>query len=96
MVDSKSPLLKLEIPPVAIVLIGSTGYLLIFMLIILIRYFARSKGACQTDLCSCGPDAGCCQCLESCSDACTCGTPTVGKCLDACCPKRVIKLDFEF
>ncbi|RNA06505.1 hypothetical protein BpHYR1_054189 [Brachionus plicatilis] len=91
-INSNSTLLQLEVPPVGILLITSSGYLVVFFIIYMIIYFAKTKGACPNDLCSCGPDAGCCQCLESCSDACSCGTPTVDKCLDVCCPKR--NLDF--
>lgn len=50
----------------------------------------KTKGACQNNVCECGNDQGCCQCIEACADACTCDTPTVGKCLDSCCPKRVL------
>lgn len=51
----------------------------------------KTKGACQNEICECagfGGD-GCCQCIEGCADACLCGTPTIDKCLDSCCPKRV-------
>ena len=52
----------------------------------------KTKGACQNELCSCGPDSpGCCQCLEACTNGCQCAAPTIDKCLDVCFPKRVIK-----
>lgn len=50
----------------------------------------KTKGGYQNDIfdCQCS-GGGCCQCLENCADVCKCGTPTIGKCLDVCCPRRV-------
>ncbi|GAB1608109.1 uncharacterized protein LOC115224561 [Argonauta hians] len=75
--------------PASILSIVLGVYLLVIIIFAIIYKFLAKKGMCyHCSFCGGKGDDSCMRCIHAISEKCTCPLPSVGKCLDTCCPQR--------
>ncbi|XP_033747821.1 keratin-associated protein 5-5-like isoform X1 [Pecten maximus] len=82
--------LALDLP--VIIIIAVLCWVALVLIILGIRQLLLSRGVCEAGcgcaICGSEDSPPCCDCCIAMSESCNCCNPSVGGCLDKCCPNR--------
>ncbi|XP_021374323.1 keratin-associated protein 5-8-like isoform X2 [Mizuhopecten yessoensis] len=88
--NTSSSDLALDLP--VIIIISVICWVAVILIILGIRQMLLSRGVCEAgcgcSLCGSEDSPPCCDCCIAMSESCNCCNPSVGGCLDKCCPNR--------
>ncbi|XP_069136355.1 uncharacterized protein [Argopecten irradians] len=88
--NASSSELALDLP--IIIIIAIVCWAALVLIILGIRQLLLSRGVCEAGcgcaICGSEESPPCCDCCIAMSESCNCCNPSVGGCLDKCCPNR--------